>query len=102
MRFFALGSRQVITVNGFLVYLVSCHRKYFLLQQPTTATGLLSGTSQASPHVAGIYAAVKAANPLGVSVADVAAWVVSTGSIPVTINLPAPTGNQVFRRVRVP
>ena len=68
----------------------------------TTATGLLSGTSQASPHVAGIYAAVKAANPLGVSVADVTAWIVSTGSIPVTINLPAPTGNQVFRRVRVP
>ncbi|MCB1976873.1 MAG: S8 family serine peptidase, partial [Nitrosomonas sp.] len=67
----------------------------------TTATGLMSGTSQAAPHVAGMYAAVKAASP-GVSVADITAWVVSTGSIPVTVNLPAPAGNQVFRRVKVP
>ena len=68
----------------------------------TTATGLISGTSQAAPHVAGVYAVVKATNPLGVSVADVTAWIVSTGSIPVTVNLPAPTGNQVFRRVKAP
>ncbi|MBX3631086.1 MAG: S8 family serine peptidase [Nitrosomonas sp.] len=63
---------------------------------------LMSGTSQAAPHIAGVYAAVKATSPLGVSVADVTALVISTGSIPVTVNLPAPTGNQVFRRVRVP
>lgn len=68
----------------------------------TTATALMSGTSQAAPHAAGVYAVVKATNPLGVSVADVTAWIVSTGSIPVTVNLPAPTGNQVFRRVKAP
>ncbi len=39
----------------------------------TTATKLMKGTSQASPHVAGMYAAIKAANPSGVSVADVTA-----------------------------
>ncbi len=67
----------------------------------TTATKLMKGTSQASPHVAGMYAAIKAANPGGVSVADVTAWIVTTGSIPVTINLPD-VGNQTFQRVRVP
>ncbi|MDE2389930.1 MAG: S8 family serine peptidase, partial [Betaproteobacteria bacterium] len=67
----------------------------------TTATKLMQGTSQAAPHVAGLYAAVKAANPGGVSVADVTAWIVTTGSIPVTINLPS-IGNQTFRRVRAP
>ncbi len=68
----------------------------------TTATLALRGTSQASPHVAGIYAAVKAANPSGVTVADVTAWIVSTGSIPVAYNLPFPVGFQTYRRVRIP
>jgi hypothetical protein len=68
----------------------------------TTATKLMQGTSQATPHVAGMYAAVKAANPGGVSVADVTAWVVSTGSISVTYALPPPVNTQTYRRVRVP
>lgn len=51
----------------------------------TTATKLMQGTSQAAPHVAGLYAAIKAANPGGISVADVTAWVVTTGSIAVTV-----------------
>ena len=68
----------------------------------TTATKPMKGTSQASPHVAGMYAAVKAANPGGVSVADVTAWVVTTGSISVTYALPPPVNTQTYRRVRVP
>ncbi len=68
----------------------------------TTATKLMKGTSQASPHVAGIYAAVKAAYPSGISIADITAWIVSTASIPVTYNLPAPVGTQTYRRVRIP
>lgn len=68
----------------------------------TTATKLQSGTSQAAPHVAGIYAAVKAAFPSGISVADITAWVVSSASIPVTYNLPSPVGTQTYRRVRIP
>lgn len=68
----------------------------------TTATKPMKGTSQASPHVAGMYAAVKAANPGGVSVADVTAWVVTTGSISVTYALPPPVNTQTYRRIRVP
>jgi hypothetical protein len=68
----------------------------------TTATKPMQGTSQATPHVAGMYAAIKAANPGGVSVADVTAWVVSTGSISVTYALPPPVNTQTYRRVRVP
>ncbi|WP_292915815.1 S8 family serine peptidase [Nitrosomonas sp.] len=67
----------------------------------TIATVPMSGTSMAAPHVAGFYAAIKAATP-GTSVANATAWIVTTGSIPVTINLPVPVGNQVFRRVRAP
>jgi hypothetical protein len=62
----------------------------------------MRGTSQASPHVAGIYAAVKAAHSLGISVADIAAWIVSTASIPATYNLPTPVGIQTYRRVHIP
>ncbi|WMJ08620.1 S8 family serine peptidase [Nitrosomonas sp. sh817] len=66
----------------------------------TIATVPISGTSMAAPHVAGFYAAIKAATP-GTSVANATAWIVTTGSIPVTINLPG-VGNQTFRRVRAP
>lgn len=66
----------------------------------TTGTAQYSGTSYAAPHVSGFYAAVKAASP-GASVADVTAWVVTTDSIPVTVNLPG-VGNQIFRRIKAP
>jgi subtilisin family serine protease len=66
----------------------------------TTSTASWAGTSMAAPHVAGVYAGIKAANPSGISVADVTAWIVGTGNIPVTVNLPG--GNETFRRVRIP
>lgn len=62
----------------------------------TTSTMLMSGTSMAAPHAAGIYAGIKATNPSGVDVASVTAWIVSTGSIPVTI------GSETYRRIRLP
>ena len=67
----------------------------------TTDTDVYSGTSQATPHVAGIYAALKAAVP-GISVADSTAWIVTTGSIGFTYTLPAPTGRQTYRRINMP
>ncbi|MBF6649106.1 S8 family serine peptidase [Methylobacter sp. BlB1] len=67
----------------------------------TTATKQLQGTSQAAPHAAGVYAAIKAAIP-GISVADATAWIITTGSIPVTYNLPAPVNTQTYRRIRIP
>ncbi|MGZ4994297.1 MAG: S8 family peptidase [Methylobacter sp.] len=67
----------------------------------TTATEQLMGTSMASPHAAGVYAAIKAAVP-GISVADATAWIVTSGSIPVTYTLPAPAGTQTYRRLRMP
>ena len=64
-----------------------------------TATLRLQGTSQAAPHVAGVYAAIKAAVP-GISVADATAWIVSSGSINVPVNLPGSIQN--FPRIRIP
>jgi subtilisin family serine protease len=61
----------------------------------------LRGTSMAAPHVAGVYAAVKAAVP-GISVPDVSAWIASNASIPVNVTLAAPYGTQTFPRVRLP
>jgi hypothetical protein len=58
-------------------------------------TAVLGGTSQASPHVAGYYAVVKAAIP-GISVPDATAWIVGTGSVPVTYNTFA------YRRIQAP
>ncbi|MBP6075804.1 MAG: S8 family serine peptidase [Nitrosomonas sp.] len=68
----------------------------------TTATKLLKGTSQATPHATGIYAALKAANPTGISVADATGWIVSTGSIALTYSLPSPVNTQTYRRIRLP
>jgi hypothetical protein len=50
-----------------------------------------------------VYAAIKTVIP-GISVADTdaTAWIVTTGSIPVTYNLPAPVGIQTYRRIRIP
>ncbi len=67
---------------------------------PTASSmGLQSGTSMATPHVSGLLAAVKAANPLA-SVADSVAWILTTGSIGVDVPLAGvPT---TFRRIRYP
>ncbi|MES3000286.1 MAG: S8 family serine peptidase [Pseudomonadota bacterium] len=61
----------------------------------TTATQAYGGTSMAAPHVAGYYATIKAASP-GISIADATAWIVATGSVPVSY-----AGYQ-FRRIRAP
>ncbi|MBS0423415.1 MAG: S8 family serine peptidase [Proteobacteria bacterium] len=69
----------------------------------TTATNAFRGTSQATPHASGIYyAALKAANSTGLSVADATAWIVTTGSIPVTYTSPSPVNTQTYRRIRIP
>lgn len=54
-----------------------------------------SGTSIAAPHVAGLYAVVKAAVP-GISVADVTAWV-QANAVPITV-----PGYTTLKRIRVP
>ena len=66
----------------------------------TQNTMSMSGTSQAAPHVAGLYAMVKSAIP-GISVNDVSKWIEANASAV----LPAVNvdGNRVvFRRIRVP
>lgn len=67
----------------------------------TTATHAMRGTSQAAPQITAVYAMLKAAVP-GISVADATAWIAGTGSIGVTYTLPAPTGRQSYRRLRLP
>ena len=60
----------------------------------------MRGTSQAAPHVAGLYALIKAAVP-GVGVNDISNWIQANASVA----LPAVSvsGSSVsFRRVRVP
>lgn len=66
-----------------------------------TATIGMQGTSQATPHVSGFYVLLKEAVP-GISVADASAWIISTGSVPVTLNLGSPHGNKTFRRIEMP
>ncbi|RYF76327.1 MAG: hypothetical protein EOO22_02355 [Comamonadaceae bacterium] len=66
-----------------------------------TAVANTAGTSIAVPHVAGVYAAIKAAVP-GISVADATAWLMSTGSVDIAVTRPAPFGTRMFRRVRMP
>ena len=68
-------------------------------------TGLrsLAGTSQATPHISGLYALAKAVVP-GVTVDGISNWIRDYASVPVTVNLcsaaaPCPT---IFRRARIP
>lgn len=67
----------------------------------TTATYAMRGTSQATPHITAVYAMLKAAVP-GISVADATAWIAGTGSFSVSYTLPAPTGQQTYRRLHIP
>lgn len=68
------------------------------------ATGLIAlpGTSQATPHISGLYAVAKAVVP-GITVDAISNWIRDYASVPVSVNLcaqfsPCPT---VFRRPRI-
>lgn len=66
----------------------------------------MQGTSQAAPHVAGIYALVKAGSP-GVTVDGVSEWLREVASVSVAIPMCAqppcaPADTVTFRRVRLP
>lgn len=71
------------------------------------ASGALAGTSQAAPHVAGMYAALKAKEP-GWTVPQLNDYIRASASAPVTYNLPTvagpnPPANPVeFRHVLLP
>ncbi len=73
----------------------------------TQSTGGVSGTSQASPHVAGLYALVKAGAP-GIGVDDISNWIQANASLPLastcvgTVLPCSPAENIVFRRIRLP
>lgn len=60
-------------------------------------TKLMYGTSQAAPHVAGVFAALKAA---GFDLPGAIGWINGTGSVAMTIPLPA--GAQTYQRIRIP
>ncbi|MBC7604287.1 MAG: S8 family serine peptidase, partial [Ramlibacter sp.] len=62
--------------------------------------GGMAGTSQAAPHVAGLYAAIKSAAP-GVSVNGASEWIRFNATVPVEVQL-SPTNKQTFGRVRLP
>lgn len=64
-------------------------------KESTTATINSGGTSMAAPHVAGFYAAIKAAAP-GISNADATGWIYANGSVPILAN-----GYQ-YRRIKAP
>jgi hypothetical protein len=63
-------------------------------------TAGLMGTSQATPHIAGLYAVVKAAAP-GITVNGISDWIRYNASVPLAIQL-SPTMNVQFSRVRLP
>lgn len=66
----------------------------------------MQGTSQAAPHIAGIYAMVKSASPAA-TLNEVSEWIRNSGSVSVPIPMctqtPCAPGDVVsFRRVRLP
>jgi subtilisin family serine protease len=77
------------------------------LSAPGTAayTGL-QGTSQAAPHVAGVYAAVKAGVP-GATVGGVSEWIRGNARVTVPISMCVvgpcvPSDTVIFDRIRIP
>ena len=93
------GSGFEFNPNGTLLYNVTNVKSAD--PASTTATRDTNGTSMAAPHVAGLYAATKAAVP-GISVNDATAWIAGSGSIPVQVSLPGSGDTQTYRRIRVP
>lgn len=85
--FFAPGGRD--TVDGTAI------RSAISSSTSNAQYGTMSGTSQAAPQVTAVLAAVKAAVP-GISVADAAAWMRNSGSVPITVN------GWHFRRLQIP
>ena len=73
----------------------------------TQATGPIEGTSQAAPHVAGLYALIKAAIP-GISVDGASEWIRLNASQPIapvciSSSLPCTSSQNVtFSRIRLP
>jgi subtilisin family serine protease len=59
----------------------------------TTSTVSMGGTSMAAPHIAGYYAAIKAATP-GITVANATAWILATGSVPASAH------GYTYRRIK--
>lgn len=72
---------------------------------PGNSIGLYSGTSQAAPHVAGLYAAIKAGIP-GISVDGATAWIRSNAAQPLApvsaCNGAVPCVQSTYSRIRLP
>jgi subtilisin family serine protease len=71
-----------------------------------TALGGQAGTSQAAPHVAGLYALIKSVVPQW-TVAQMTAWIRDSATQPVQacvgVAAPCAAANQMqFRRIRLP
>lgn len=67
----------------------------------STAVKGMYGTSMAAPHAAGVYAAIKAANP-GISVATATRWIETQASFSVSYTMPGNRGVRYYRRIKIP
>lgn len=67
---------------------------------PVSGWAALPGTSQAAPHIAGLYTVAKSANP-NLTVDGISQWFISNAAQNVTINPGAP-GAYTVPRIRLP